>query len=970
MTVTNRAFMSERIYASCSIKIKIVNKLRKRKMQKLKSKTMAIMIALLLTFSMTASMALIPSASAHSPAWQIQLFAFINVAPNPAGIGQTVTLGFWLNEPPMTAGTVYGDRFGPFTVQVMKPDGTNDTLGPFISDDTGGTSTRYTPTELGTYSFQMTFPGETLTGSTNNPLGTGITGVSNPNYVNDIILPATSNVATLTVQQSPVPSIPAAPLPTNYWQTPINAMNVQNWYAISGPYLGLYMGYSAGKGASNYNTTTNFNPYSTAPSTSHIMWTRPVAFGGAIGGAAGGTTTYGNYYSTSQYERKYLPIVINGYIYYTEFPGSSSNPLANVCVDLYTGKTVWTDDSTNWGGGDSQHNMLTTAGVVTSFACGQVLDYVSPNQYGGLAYLWTSGTPAWITSVQPGTTTLNMFDAMTGKYILSIVNGTGFSYGNTVDASGNLISYYVNNTVGTQTIGSTTIGANGPALQKVTTVAGGSLFEVWNSTQCILVGEGWTNAATSNQGWFWRPVQASVIPFSAGIQAAWQLPSGIPATIGNPGAANPTMPNTFTVMGINSGVAILYSAANFGLTNYFQTGYTIFAGYDITTGNQLFVVNQTFTPYTAVNLDNYGNVGDGVFTTVIKETGQVTAFSVTTGKQVWTTTLTGANGAPINAYDTIGGIKGNIYGNSFLLFGFGGDVWSLDMATGKLNWYTNTTTLTGVAGDNTPYGIWPIWVQTGLGGGGGIEFLEEGHEYAPPLFLGAQQLALNTTTGQLVWSIDSFDVDANPELAYGIMTTLNAYDNQIYAYGMGPSKTTVTAPDIGVTTATPITITGTVTDISAGASQEVVAANFPSGLPCVSDASMSQWMEYVYMQQPMPTNVTGVPVTLSVIDSNGNTRQIGTTTTNYLGTFGFTWTPNIQGNYTVTATFAGTQSYYGSTADTYFYATASPATPAPTATPPTGLATMSGLTIGIAAAVIAIIIAIAIAVLLIIRKKP
>jgi hypothetical protein len=129
-------------------------------------------------------------------------------------------------------------------------------------------------------------------------------------------------------------------------------------------------------------------------------------------------------------------------------------------------------------------------------------------------------------------------------------------------------------------------------------------------------------------------------------------------------------------------------------------------------------------------------------------------------------------------------------------------------------------------------------------------------------------------------------------------------------------------------------------------------------------------MEAVYEQQPMPTNVTGVPVILSVIDSNGNNRQIGTTTTNAMGTFAYTWTPNIQGNYAVTATFAGTQSYYGSTADTYFYASASPATPAPTATPVTGLATMSGLTIGFAAAVIAIIIAIAIVGLLLLRKKP
>jgi len=915
---------------------------------------------------MGASTMLIPSAGAHTPPLQIQLFAFCNVAPNPLGLGQTATIGFWLNSPPMTAGGPYGDRFGPFTIHITLPDGSTKTLGPFVSDDTGGTTTRYTPTELGTYTFQMTFPGETLTGSNENSFGAGI--ISNPNYVNDTLLSASSNIATLIVQQNPIPSVPVTPLPTSYWQTPINALNVNNWYAIGGPYLDLYMSYGPGKGGGNYNATTNFNPYSTAPLTSHIMWTRPVAFGGTIGGNAGGTTTYGNYYSTSQYERKYVPIVINGFMYYTEFPGSSDNPAANICVNLYNGQTVWTDDSSNYNGGGPQYNMLTTAGLVTPFTCGQVLDYVSPNQYGGIAYLWTSGTPAWITpSVMNVTgTTLNMFDAMTGKYVESVVNGTGFSYGLTVDASGDLVNYYTNTTVGTQTIYGTIQPVTGPLAQRVTNTAGNSLLEAWNSTQCIMVGAGW--AGLSASGWEWRPVQGQLVPFSYGIQSAWQLPGTVPT---GAFANNATLPQVWTMLGVNSGVAVLYAEANNGLTNYFQTGYVFYTGYDVNTGNMLFEQNLSFTPYTAVNLDNYGNLADGLFLTVIKESGQVNAYSATTGKQVWTTTLTGYNGAAIDPYDTVGGIKGNIYGNAFLVFGFGGDIWSLSMQTGAVNWYTNTTTLTGVAGENTPYGIWPIWVQTGVGGGGGLEFLEEGHEYSPPLFQGAQLLALNVTTGKLAWTIDSFAVDANPELAYGIMTTLNAYDNQVYAYGQGPSKTTVTAPSVGVAVSTPVTISGTVTDVSGGSQQEAVAANFPNGLPCVSDASMSPWMEYVYMQQPKPTDVTGVPVTLTAIDPNGNFVTLGTATSDISGTYSLTWTPpSIPGNYAITATFAGTGGYYGSSAEAHVYVSAAHPTEMPTASPASGLATMSGLTIGIAVAVIAIIIAIAIVGLLLLRKKP
>jgi len=611
--------------------------------------------------------------------------------------------------------------------------------------------------------------------------------------------------------------------------------------------------------------------------------------------------------------------------------------------------------------------MLTTSGIVTPLASGQVLDFVSPNQYGGIAYLWTQGTPAWLqgnTLYNPTGTTLNMFDAMTGKYICSIVNGTGFSYGHTVDASGNFVEYYVNTTAGTQTIYGTIQPVTGPAPTKVTNTAGNSLLEVWNSTQCIQIGVGW--AGTSGSGWNWKPPQGGVIPYQYGIQDAWQLP-------GN----TSTLPNSWTIMGVNSGSAILYSAANQGLTNYFQTGYTIFTGMDVTGINPsvtptynppLFMTNTSFVPFTAVNLDNYGNVGDGLYTTIIKETGQVTAFSVTTGKQVWQINLQGDNGGPINAYDTVGGIKGNIYGDNFIIFGFGGDIWSIKMSDGSLNWYTNTTKITGEAGQNTPYGVWPIWVQTGIGGGGGLVFLEEGHEYSPPLFLGSQMLALNTTTGELAWNIASFDVDANPELAYGIMTTLNAYDNQIYAFGQGPSAITVNAPAIGVTTATPITITGTVTDVSAGAKQEAVAANYPYGLPAVSDASMKSFMESVYMQQQIPHNITGVPVTLSVVDSNGNYRTIGTTTSDGTGAYGFTWTPDISGAYTVIATFTGSNAYYGSTAQAHMSASEA-ATPAPTSQTSTGnYTTTTDFAIGIAAIIIVLVI-IGAAIMMMLRKR-
>jgi hypothetical protein len=192
---------------------------------------------------------------------------------------------------------------------------------------------------------------------------------------------------------------------------------------------------------------------------------------------------------------------------------------------------------------------------------------------------------------------------------------------------------------------------------------------------------------------------------------------------------------------------------------------------------------------------------------------------------------------------------------------------------------------------------------------------------------------------------------------------------KFYAFAKGPSKLTVTAPSVGVTTATPITISGTVTDISAGSQQPAVALNFPNGLPCISDASMSAWMEYVYEQQPRPTNATGVPITINVHDANGNYRTIGTTTSDGSGIFSYTWTPDIAGDYTVVANFAGTESYYPSSAEAPFHAT-DVATPTSTAAPIQNFATTTDLMIYIVVAAIAIILAVAVATVLILRKHP
>jgi hypothetical protein len=81
--------------------------------------------------------------------------------------------------------------------------------------------------------------------------------------------------------------------------------------------------------------------------------------------------------------------------------------------------------------------------------------------------------------------------------------------------------------------------------------------------------------------------------------------------------------------------------------------------------------------------------------------------------------------------------------------------------------------------------------------------------------------------------------------------------------------------------------------------------------------------------------------------------------------FSFTWTPDITGSYIVITTFAGSQSYYGSSAESSFAVT--PA--APTASP-YPITTLPPMETYFVASTIAIVIAIAIVGIVMLKKKP
>jgi hypothetical protein len=184
--------------------------------------------------------------------------------------------------------------------------------------------------------------------------------------------------------------------------------------------------------------------------------------------------------------------------------------------------------------------------------------------------------------------------------------------------------------------------------------------------------------------------------------------------------------------------------------------------------------------------------------------------------------------------------------------------------------------------------------------------------------------ALDALTGKEVWSIEG--VYTPTAIAYGILLASDNYNGFTYAFGKGSTETTVSASTKIATRGSPLLIEGTVTDQSPA----------QKGTPAISDASMSAWMEYLNMQQPKPKNATGVKVHLTALDPNGNTEDLGYSTSDVSGLYSMMWTPPVEGKYTITAAFEGSNSYYASSAETAIGvgAAISPAvvTPVPTQT--------------------------------------
>jgi outer membrane protein assembly factor BamB len=377
-------------------------------------------------------------------------------------------------------------------------------------------------------------------------------------------------------------------------------------------------------------------------------------------------------------------------------------------------------------------------------------------------------------------------------------------------------------------------------------------------------------------------------------------------------------------------------------------------GYDTTTGEQLWVTN--ITSNVAMRPTYFiVPVGDGVFTFFKQETMEFYAYDIHTGQLVWgpTEPYDNAWGMYTSSTNGLGASNPQIAYGTLYAVAYDGKIHAFNATTGAHLWDFST----GNAGFETPYGTYPLGSGTFAIADGKLYVCTGEHSPNSPMWRGGRMYCVNATSGEGIWNLTGWW--QTPAIADGYIAVFNNYDGKVYSIGKGQSSTTVTAPMTAVPAGASMVIQGDVFDQSPGA----------VGTPAIADEYMTQWMEYLYMQQPKPTDAYGVSVSIDAIDPNNNYIHLGDTVSDNSGHYGFAWeTPNVPGQYTIVATFQGSGSYYSSFAETTAIVSDAAPTPAPSS-----VATQPATDLYIIGMGIAIIIAIAIvgAILLVaLRKRP
>ena len=545
----------------------------------------------------------------------------------------------------------------------------------------------------------------------------------------------------------------------------------------------------------------------------------------------------------------------------------------------------------------------------TRVSFGQAFYWDAWNYHGVFGYLWTVSTSGFGPSA---VTTWNAFNPVSGDWVFRLTNipsGT-MVYG----PKGEIYIYTFN-------------------LQ-------GGWMTMWNMTRAVQP----QNSGTSNDG-SWRPQGRTIDATTTGYMWNKTIPTNLQ------GSVNMVLPLDRAI-GTTS-----QSWDNIGNTPLTMWAISLKPGQE---GQVLFNKDWAL-PQSDITM-NFGTASaeDGVFVIRSKETRQWWGISSDTGVQLW---------GPTDSEEDLGifGMNSQIaYGKLYAANKYGGVLYCYDLKTGDLLWtYTARDPSNEILWSNN----WPTYIV--FIADGKVYMGHSEHSPVDPKPRGAPFICVDAETGEEIWKAEGLfrqtDWGGTAILGDSIIATMDTYDQRIYGIGKGPSATTISAPDVGVTFGSTIILKGTVTDISPGTDDFALKKRFPNGVPAIADEFMSEWMLYVYKLFELPMSATGVSVTISVLDANGNYREIGKTTADADGFFKFSWKPDIEGEFTVYASFEGSEAYYPSHAVTAFFVDEAP--PAPTEPQPESPSMTDTYVLAIGAAVIAAVTIFGVIILLTLRKR-
>jgi hypothetical protein len=945
-----------------------------KRMKSSENKTAISLIAIVLILTSVCIIAL-PKVKAEDRYYTSYVYIADGAGARGVGAGEQVILVAWTADMPPDTGEKVGIVPAPtgragwddMQVQIWDPDNETEILDFPYSDPVGATWTLYTPTKVGTYRIQAIFPYTDKELKWTGSIGMDIYEAGD-HYVYSA---AKSPIDTFEVYEEAAEPWIESPLPKDFWTRPISDAS-REWYVLQGNWLGGAANqWPPGGAGGTIGAGGMFGggayAYGTGPESAHILWSKPFYIGGLMDERLGNINFATAHYQGVQFSPN---IILDGKIHWSPFYTHTGSEGWEI-IDLYTGETLFKD----WD--------------ATCPNMGSVYLYESPNQHGGFAYLWETGGGGFFFG---GAATVEVPEVimLSRSYqeragLLPTRTGTYYEINRTetpvqLGSVWKMIDAYTMNTLcyiaNVSASGTQVYGKDGSLLYYNTVNYGtptnpNYYCTVWNASSGTMV-----SSKTGTGAWQWRPAGedfGAEEPYFGQGMDFFGPPFVKKYNIVHDGNQmwwhNFSIPNIAggSIQTIREGEEMIVGAAGSNTKNGVTQGWMMGISLaEDNKGQQLW--KTTFTP-PYVDLDANITVS-GMFTSgfalrgVYPEEGimvfseakqlKVWVYDLYTGQLLWET-----EEGEIPQYWFYSDSISIHHGKLLIYGGYAGTMMAYNATTGENLWTYNAINV----GEESPYGNYPIEIQAITEDK--VYLMAWEHSYTHPIIRGPCLRCINLTDGTEIWSI--LDFGTGGALADGILLSSNSQDNMIYAYGRGPSATTVTAsPKVSVHGSS-IVIEGTVTDQTGTGrrnTNDIVDWTL-EGTPAISDEDMGAWMEYMFMQQGYPADAKGVELVLETLDPNGNFYEIGRTTSDVTGTYSLKFTPEVPGDYQIIARFEGSAAYGPSLAHTYINVEEAPeASPTPTPPPP---AMTDTYVIGFGtAALIAIIV---IGVILILRKR-